>query len=155
MTPELADAIVAQLALGASLDDTALIAGISPRTLRAWRARAWSTSPRDAPFVAFEKRLRDVRAVPAVETWEAAAARLVENERDWLAERAHSRATSSTASAARDARAGAAVVGRRSRLGPATRRAAQRPRGRIQRWLSDRYHSSKQESFTVNARRKR
>jgi hypothetical protein len=85
LTPEIADTLVAQLTLGATLEDAAHIAGISSRTLRAWRARAWSKDASDAPFVELEKRVRDTRPARTVESWEDVAARVVANETIWRA----------------------------------------------------------------------
>jgi len=57
LTPELADALVAQLDAGVTLAEAARACGVGPRTLRRWRQRAWSPRPADAPFVRLEKRV--------------------------------------------------------------------------------------------------
>ena len=93
LTAELAELIAAELAASASLGEAARAAGISPRTLRAWRERAWSSRPEDRPYVELEQRLRPLLgsgdpAAPGrhgVEPWEAVAARIEANER-WLPE---------------------------------------------------------------------
>jgi transposase-like protein len=86
---ELADEIVAHLAAGATLGEAARACGVGPRTLRAWRKRAWSPRAADRPFIALEKRIQ--RALPkgaqlrsALEPWEAAAAALeIEHPERW------------------------------------------------------------------------
>jgi hypothetical protein len=70
---------VAQLGAGASLAEAARLCGLGPRTLRAWRARAWSHRTADAPFVSLEKRIQQALATArAAESppWEQAAAML-------------------------------------------------------------------------------
>jgi hypothetical protein len=57
LTPQIADGLVSAIANGATLDAAADAAGIAPRTIRGWRRRAFSRDPRDARFVAFERRL--------------------------------------------------------------------------------------------------
>lgn len=79
LTPELADALVAQLAGGAGLAEAARACGVGTRTLRTWRRRAWSPRAADAPYVDLEKRI--LRALPkgaaeAPPSWEEAAAAL-------------------------------------------------------------------------------
>jgi transposase-like protein len=86
--PEVADALVAEVTAGALLEDAARAAGVSPRTLRSWRARAWSSRPEDAPFIELERRLRaalpDGRiAAHAVESWEETAMRIEQNRVWW------------------------------------------------------------------------
>jgi Homeodomain-like domain len=83
LTGDVADRLVDVLAAGATLHDAAAIVGISPRTLRAWRRRAWSRAPEDAPFVKLERRVRALGRArhapiePAVEEpWQVVAARL-------------------------------------------------------------------------------
>jgi hypothetical protein len=87
LTPELCDQLLAQLATGAGLAEAASASGISARTLRAWRQRAWSARPEDRPYVELERRLRDVRAAvtpePDPEAWRSTAELLAENERVW------------------------------------------------------------------------
>jgi hypothetical protein len=90
LTPELGELIAAQLAGGASLADAAVAAGIAPRTLREWRARAWSSRPEDRLYVQLEQRLRPVLGADErrhregrMEPWEAAAARIAANDRFW------------------------------------------------------------------------
>jgi transposase-like protein len=91
LTPELGEPIALQLAGGARLADAAIACGLSPRTLRAWRRRAWSSRPEDRAYVELEQRLRAVLvdappAVPAPrddEPWEEAASRLEANAAWW------------------------------------------------------------------------
>jgi hypothetical protein len=89
LTPQVADQLVAQLAAGARLEDAAHAAGISPRTLRSLRRRAWSKRVEDRPFIALERRVQAaLRRAPApdalgVGNWEEAAARIIGNEAWW------------------------------------------------------------------------
>jgi hypothetical protein len=86
LTAELRDQLLAQLAAGAGLAQAASASGISERTLRAWRERAWSTRPQDRPHVDLEQRLRDARAAAArrdPEAWLTTAEILARNERAW------------------------------------------------------------------------
>jgi transposase-like protein len=84
LTPELSDQLLAQLAAGAGLAEAATASGISARTLRSWRQRAWSPRPEDRPYVELEQRLRDVRAAtPDPEAWRTTAEIIAENERAW------------------------------------------------------------------------
>jgi transposase-like protein len=81
LTPELADAIVEQVAAGAGLSKAARACGVGPRTLRTWRRRAWSQRAADAPFIALEKRIQRALASvapvePMPQPWEEAAAAL-------------------------------------------------------------------------------
>lgn len=54
--------------------------GVDARTIRNWRPRARSRRPEDARYVERERRLVAAEALaykrPAVESWEAATARL-------------------------------------------------------------------------------
>jgi hypothetical protein len=89
-----ADRVVAELYAGGTLDNAAARAGISPRTLRSWRERAWSQRPEDQPFVRLEQgvRLALARArlapepasepppEPAPEPWQDIAARLAADD---------------------------------------------------------------------------
>jgi transposase-like protein len=86
LTPELADALVARVSDGATIDEAARSVGISARSVRAWRRRAWSSSPTDAPYIALERRLLQAQALaspPAVD-WRAIAARLDAEDEHWL-----------------------------------------------------------------------
>jgi transposase-like protein len=85
LTPELREQLLAQLAGGAGLAEAASASGISARTLRSWRQRAWSTRPADRPYVELERQLRDARASapPGPEPWKSTAQILAENERVW------------------------------------------------------------------------
>jgi transposase-like protein len=85
LTPELRDQLLAQLAAGAGLAEAATASGISARTLRSWRQRAWSPRPEDRPYVELERQLRDARASdpPGAEAWRSTAEILEENERVW------------------------------------------------------------------------
>jgi hypothetical protein len=86
LTAERRDQLLAQLAAGAWLADAASTSGISARTLRSWRLRAWSRRPEDAPYVELEQALRDVRATAQArdpEAWRTTAEILEENERAW------------------------------------------------------------------------
>jgi hypothetical protein len=90
LTPELGELIAAELAGGADLAQAAGAAGISSRTLRSWRQRAWSSRPEDRPYVQLEQRLRPLLGSDerrhrdgAMEPWEAAAARIAANDRFW------------------------------------------------------------------------
>jgi transposase-like protein len=84
LTADVADRLVAELAAGANLSDAARVVGISDRTLRAWRARAWSRAREDRPFVELEQRVRAALArariapiePPREEPWQAVASRL-------------------------------------------------------------------------------
>jgi hypothetical protein len=81
LTPELADAIVAQLDAGAGLAEGARACGIGARTLRSWRRRAWSPRAADAPYIDLERRIigalaRSRPVQPQLTPWEAAAAAL-------------------------------------------------------------------------------
>lgn len=81
LTPELADAIAAQIAAGLGPGEAARACGVGERTLRTWRRRAWSPRAVDAPFIDLEKRIRHALAgvapvEPMPTTWEAAAAAL-------------------------------------------------------------------------------
>jgi transposase-like protein len=85
LTPELADAIVAQLDAGAGPAEAARACGVGERTLRTWRRRAWSARKNDAPYVDLEKRIQHVlrKGAPAeapATDWEEAAA-FLEHER--------------------------------------------------------------------------
>jgi transposase-like protein len=85
LTPELRDQLLAQLATGAGLAKAATARGISARTLRSWRQRAWSTRSADRPYVELERQLRDARASapPGPEAWRSTAELLEANERAW------------------------------------------------------------------------
>jgi hypothetical protein len=91
LTPELGELIAAELAAGADLGKAARAAGISPRTLRSWRQRAWSSRPEDRRYVELEQRLRPLLGPGdaassgrhGAEPWEAVAARIEANERWW------------------------------------------------------------------------
>jgi transposase-like protein len=89
LTPELCDQLLAQLATGAGLAEAASASGISARTLRSWRQRAWSPRPEDRPYVELEQRLRDARTAVAPvgstdpEAWRSTAEILEANERAW------------------------------------------------------------------------
>jgi transposase-like protein len=86
LTPELGDQLLAQLAGGARLAEAASASGISARTLRSWRQRAWSARPQDRPYVELEQRLRDARATAArrdPEAWLTTAEILEANECAW------------------------------------------------------------------------
>jgi Transposase len=86
LTPELRDQLLAQLAAGAGLAEAARASGISERTLRSWRQRAWSARPQDRPYVELERQLRDARATAAKrdpEAWLTTAEILDANERAW------------------------------------------------------------------------
>jgi transposase-like protein len=74
------------VAAGAGLAEAASASGISERTLRSWRQRAWSTRPQDRPYVELEQRLRDTRRTAAArdpEAWLTTAEILAANERAW------------------------------------------------------------------------
>jgi len=90
LTPQTVELIAAELAGGASLAEAATASGISERTLRSWRQRAWSSRPEDRAFVELEQRLRPLLGADerrhregAMEPWEAAAARIAANDRFW------------------------------------------------------------------------
>lgn len=86
LTPELREELLDRLAAGAGLAEAARASGISARTLRSWRQRAWSTRPEDRSYVELEQRLRDVRATALKrdpEAWRTTAEILEENERVW------------------------------------------------------------------------
>jgi hypothetical protein len=79
LTAELADALVGQVAAGATLGAAARACGIGPRTLRAWRRRAWSQRAADRDYVQLERRilatLARARPVePAAMEWQELAA---------------------------------------------------------------------------------
>jgi hypothetical protein len=80
LTAARADELVRLIGVGSTLANAAQAVGISPRALRAWRARAWSQRPEDQPHVQLERRLVAALAVwrepPALPSWEAAAAAL-------------------------------------------------------------------------------
>jgi transposase-like protein len=80
LTEDRADELVELVAAGSTLGAAAEQLGVSARTVRGWRRRAWSSRPEDAPFVALERRLIGALAVrrdaPALPTWEEAAAAL-------------------------------------------------------------------------------
>jgi hypothetical protein len=85
LTPELADAITAQITAGLAPGAAARACGVGERTLRTWRRRAWSSRAADAPFIDLEKRIqRALRKGSPTETaatdWEDAAA-FLEHER--------------------------------------------------------------------------
>jgi transposase-like protein len=85
LTAELADRLVAELAGGATLRDTAALVGVNPRTLRAWRHRAWSRRPDDAPYVELEQRVQRALGHARVtatssEPWQLAAVRLMASD---------------------------------------------------------------------------
>jgi hypothetical protein len=85
LTPELADAIAAQIAAGLGPGEAARACGVGERTLRTWRRRAWSTRASDAPYVDLEKRIQRAlrKGSPeeaAATDWEEAAA-FLEQER--------------------------------------------------------------------------
>jgi transposase-like protein len=86
LTPELRDQLLANIAAGVGLAEAASTSGISERTLRAWRQRAWSRRPEDRPFVELEQALRDMRASALraePEAWRTTAEILEANERAW------------------------------------------------------------------------
>jgi transposase-like protein len=86
LTPELRDQLLANIAAGAGLAEAASASGISERTLRAWRQRAWSRRPEDRPYVELEQALRDMRANAVraePEAWRTTAEILAANERAW------------------------------------------------------------------------
>jgi hypothetical protein len=81
LTATVADAIVARIAAGDSLASASAAAGVGARTLRAWRASAYSRAEPDRPFVELEKRIQRALASrvpiePPPEPWEEVAARL-------------------------------------------------------------------------------
>jgi hypothetical protein len=67
-----------------TLQEAAAACGLSERTLRSWRRRAWSERPADRPFIELERRLqralgrREERQLqqPADDDWLEAASRL-------------------------------------------------------------------------------
>jgi transposase-like protein len=92
LTADFADRLVAELAGGATLGGAAAVVGVNPRTLRAWRQRAWSRRPDDLPYVQLERRvqqaLRRARGTTSephhAEPWQAAPARLAaSNPAEW------------------------------------------------------------------------
>ena len=88
LTAVLAEDIARRVESGTSLRDAALDCGISPRTLRSWRQRAWSPRPEDRQYVALEQRVIQALARRAAEAdvperWEAAAERITMNEQWW------------------------------------------------------------------------
>jgi hypothetical protein len=79
LPPGLADALVTQVRAGLSPDEAAQVVGLGPRTLRRWRARAYSRAPEDAEFVSLERRLQAGRLAAARSLgppWQEVAARL-------------------------------------------------------------------------------
>jgi hypothetical protein len=86
LTPELRDQLLANIAAGAGLAEAASASGISERTLRSWRQRAWSARPQDRAYVELEQQLRDARATAVrrdPEAWLTTAEILAANERAW------------------------------------------------------------------------
>jgi hypothetical protein len=97
------DAIADRIAAGDTLAAACATAGVGERTLRAWRARAWSRRPEDRLHVELEQRLqaallahqadlaRARQPEPLFESWEDAAAMLLTDhaerwaDPDWLA----------------------------------------------------------------------
>jgi hypothetical protein len=74
-----ADQLVQQLVAGAGLATAARSVGLGERTVRRWRARAYSRRAADAPFVALERRIvsalsRSRESEPLPIDWQAAAA---------------------------------------------------------------------------------
>jgi hypothetical protein len=83
---DLVTVLVDSLAAGANLKSAAAIAGVNERTLRSWRARAWSRSAADQPYVQLERqiqaalaRARYISPQPAAVPWQAVAAQLAAN----------------------------------------------------------------------------
>jgi hypothetical protein len=83
---DLVAVLVAEIAAGANLKSAAAIAGVKERTLRSWRARAWSRSAADEPYVQLERRIqaalrraRYISRQPAAVPWQAIAAQLAAN----------------------------------------------------------------------------
>jgi transposase-like protein len=58
-------AILAAVGTGKSLNEAAGAAGITPRTLRRWRRRAWNPDPAAAPNVELEQALHRVTVARA------------------------------------------------------------------------------------------
>jgi transposase-like protein len=85
LTLELRDQLLAQLAVGAGLAEAATASGISARTLRSWRQRAWSARGAGPTLRQLERRLRDARASAPrePEAWRSTAEILLANERAW------------------------------------------------------------------------
>jgi transposase-like protein len=92
LTPDVAEAIVQLVAGGSTLVEAARAAGVSERSLRGWRRRAWSADPRDQACVQLERNLLAALATRPPE-WEQAASKLAANARwddgDWDAELEH------------------------------------------------------------------
>jgi transposase-like protein len=87
LTVQLIERIEADVMAGATFSEAARLAGVSPRTLRSWRARAWSHRREDVLHVQLEQRLQHALQVTAHTTpsWEQIAATVVANE-NWLDE---------------------------------------------------------------------
>lgn len=80
MTRIRADEFVRLIDTGVSIDDAAAAVGVTPRTVRHWRQRAWSARAADLPFIAFEKAVQRALGrrelagnVAGVENWESVA----------------------------------------------------------------------------------
>ena len=82
LTDGAADELVAAIARGETFRQAAASVGVTERTIRGWRSRAWSRRPEDLAFVALERRLiaalaASARPNPALDfDWRAAAAAL-------------------------------------------------------------------------------
>jgi Homeodomain-like domain len=83
LTDAIRDRLADQVASGLTLQEAAAACGLSERTVRFWRRRAWSERPADAPFIELERRLqralgrREERQLqPAADDWMEAASRL-------------------------------------------------------------------------------
>jgi len=69
LSEEVIELLAAYMTLGFTPGQAARAAGVAPRTLRLWRARAWSRLPEDAPFVALEQRLREAQVEAGRTAW--------------------------------------------------------------------------------------
>jgi hypothetical protein len=89
LTPAVTAEIAAELEGGATLAEAASAAGVSVRTLRAWRERAWSRLPEDRPHVQLERRVQEAlgrrASRMAPEPWQVIAARIEADELFWAA----------------------------------------------------------------------
>jgi hypothetical protein len=57
-TPEVAWRVIALLSAGTTVDAAAVDVGVTPRSIQAWRRRAYSRAPADRGYVEFERALQ-------------------------------------------------------------------------------------------------
>jgi transposase-like protein len=64
-TPDVAWRVIALLTAGSTVEATAADVGVTPRSIQAWRSRAWSHDPADRQYVEFERAIQRGRLAAA------------------------------------------------------------------------------------------